>query len=754
MRRTGGTAERARADRTAGWTPARTWAPDGGERRTAAARGPTARREHAALARDGTRRLADARATGSMRAPDRDAPRRRAATATLPPRDGCACDTGGGSSFGGSALGLSLFGLVIGVRRRRAFTAERRAPSGSPPCALLVLAWAARAEAAYSYRMAITIDRTRIGTSSGATTLSNYPLLLDITSANLKSIGQRRPCHERQRLRHQLPGRRHDHLRRPVDLHLQLRDRELHLHRSSGRVIAWVNIPVLKTTANTANTVIYVKYGDATVTTPTQNQNGTWNSNFKGVWHLNQAASPQTDSTSTPSNASHNGAPAPATATGLIGSGVSMSSTTGTAYLDYRATKFNWTSSDTFTYQGWFKTTDGYGPLFSQRDNGAGNPVIDITVGYNGGTTNTSNMSVLVRDDTGSELRARSTARRPSTTTSGTTSRSRVPAARSRLYVDGVSIGTGTGRGRRGNITTGAAGNYQNIGREGNWVPTSYGTVDQQYLAGDLRRVPHLEHRPRRATGSSPTTTRRATPASTYALGTEAAATCGNGTKAGAEACDDGNIVSGDGCSGSCTVESGYTCTGTMPSVCSTVCGDGIVAGPRAATTAAPRSGDGCSATCTVETGYHCSGVAQRLHASRCSTTTRRSPSIGRRSEPSRRPRRSTNYPVLFSVTDPSLRAIANGGHVRNANGYDIIFRGLDTVDLRRPFGVHARPPDREVRADDRQLVAWVNIPGLKSRTNAAEHADPDHVRQPAISTSHRAGHARPGTRASPASGT
>ena len=83
-------------------------------------------------------------------------------------------------------------------------------------------------------------------------------------------------------------------------------------------MIAWVNIPVLKTVANTANTVIYVKYGDAAVTTPTQNQNGTWNSNFKGVWHLNQAATPQTDSTSTPSNASHNGAPAPATATGLI----------------------------------------------------------------------------------------------------------------------------------------------------------------------------------------------------------------------------------------------------------------------------------------------------------------------------------------------------------------------------------------------------------------------------------------------------
>lgn len=37
-------------------------------------------------------------------------------------------------------------------------------------------------------------------------------------------------------------------------------------------------------------------------------------------------------------------------------------------------------------------------------------------------------------------------------------------------------------------------------------------------------------------------------------------------------ACDDGNIVSGDGCSSTCTVENNYTCingTTTAPSVCS-----------------------------------------------------------------------------------------------------------------------------------------------------------------------------------------
>jgi hypothetical protein len=32
------------------------------------------------------------------------------------------------------------------------------------------------------------------------------------------------------------------------------------------------------------------------------------------------------------------------------------------------------------------------------------------------------------------------------------------------------------------------------------------------------------------------------------------------------------------------------------------------------------------------------------------------------------------NFPLLFNTTDPTLKSVANGGHVNNANGYDIIF--------------------------------------------------------------------------------
>ena len=617
----------------------------------------------------------------------------------------------------------------MGARRRRRARPTAGAPSGSPPCSLIVLAWAARAEAAYSFRMSITIDRTRIGTSTGATTLSNYPLLLDITSTNLRNTGGRRTRHERQRLRHQLPGRRHDHLRRPVDLHLQLRDRELHLAGASGRVIAWVNIPVLKTAANTADTVIYVKYGDAAVTTPTQNQNGTWNSNFKGVWHLNQAASPQTDSTSTPSNASHNGAPAPATATGLISSGVSMSSTTGTAYLDYRSTKFNWTSSDTFTYQGWFKTTDGAGPLFSQRDNGAGNPDIDITVGYNGATTNTNKMSVLVRDDTGGAYAQvnGSAAVNDNVWHHFAVTRS---GGTIEVYVDGASIGTGTDAGarrqhhdreRRATTRTSAA---RGTGcRRATARPTS--STWRRRSTSSASRTPSAP-----PSGSRPTTTRRGRrrrPTRWAASRTPPAATAREPARG--------------------VRRRQHRQRRRLQQLVHRRVGlhlqhgdaerllDGLRRRHRRGLRGLRRrrhdQRQRLQRDLHRRDHYHCSGSP-----STCTLALFDYYKIDHdRSDEGRNgvaaPTTLSNYPVLFSVTDPALARTTSGGHVRNANGYDIIFRGLDTVTCGGPSVCTLSHQVEKYVPTTGEIVAWVNVPGLKSPDELRQHPVPHHVRQP-----------------------
>jgi cysteine-rich repeat protein len=44
---------------------------------------------------------------------------------------------------------------------------------------------------------------------------------------------------------------------------------------------------------------------------------------------------------------------------------------------------------------------------------------------------------------------------------------------------------------------------------------------------------------------------------------------CGDGLMVAGEACDDGNTASSDGCSSTCTVEPGATCSGNKPTTCS-----------------------------------------------------------------------------------------------------------------------------------------------------------------------------------------
>jgi len=51
---------------------------------------------------------------------------------------------------------------------------------------------------------------------------------------------------------------------------------------------------------------------------------------------------------------------------------------------------------------------------------------------------------------------------------------------------------------------------------------------------------------------------------------------CGDGVIEGSEECDDGDTVDGDGCSSTCTIESGWGCSGA-PSSCTEICGNGIV---------------------------------------------------------------------------------------------------------------------------------------------------------------------------------
>ncbi len=144
---------------------------------------------------------------------------------------------------------------------------------------------------------------------------------------------------------------------------------------------------------------------------------------------------------------------------------------------------------------------------------------------------------------------------------------------------------------------------------------------------------------------------------------------CGNNKLEDTEECDDGNEVSGDGCSATCQKEAGWNCDKSSPTVCTTICGDGMRVGAELGengcddgnyivTDSCPsgangtcqkakcgdgfilaardgssdsgeacddgneESGDGCSATCTVEHGYSCKDANSDGQLSECACAT------------------------------------------------------------------------------------------------------------------------------------
>jgi RHS repeat-associated protein len=66
-----------------------------------------------------------------------------------------------------------------------------------------------------------------------------------------------------------------------------------------------------------------------------------------------------------------------------------------------------------------------------------------------------------------------------------------------------------------------------------------------------------------------------------------------------------------------------------------------------------------------------------------------------------------SNFPFLFSTTDPAFKSVANGGHVTNPNGYDLVFSTDPSGATVLDFELEKYDPVQG------QVVAWVRIPDL-----------------------------------------
>jgi hypothetical protein len=112
---------------------------------------------------------------------------------------------------------------------------------------------------------------------------------------------------------------------------------------SSGAVNFWVQIPNV---SHTTDTTFYVQYGNVSVVTDQQNAAGTWDSNYKAVYHLNSSLN---DSTSNTANLSNHSA---TSAAAMFANGESFNSGS-TAYI-YKTTP-PMTAIDNFTMSMWAK---------------------------------------------------------------------------------------------------------------------------------------------------------------------------------------------------------------------------------------------------------------------------------------------------------------------------------------------------------------------------------------------------------------
>lgn len=95
---------------------------------------------------------------------------------------------------------------------------------------------------------------------------------------------------------------------------------------------------------------------------------------------------------------------------------------------------------------------------------------------------------------------------------------------------------------------------------------------------------------------------------------------CGDGRLDPGEACDDGNTVADDGCAAKCNlVEKGFSCrTPGKPCTRVYVCGNGIVDPNEGCDDGGKAAGDGCDASCRIEVGFKCDGAPSKCSATKC----------------------------------------------------------------------------------------------------------------------------------------
>lgn len=154
---------------------------------------------------------------------------------------------------------------------------------------------------------------------------------------------------------------------------------------------------------------------------------------------------------------------------------------------------------------------------------------------------------------------------------------------------------------------------------------------------------------------------------------------CPNGKKEIGEACDDGNSDPADGCSAICTVESGYTCNGTTPSICQK-CGNSIKEGTETCDDGNANPDDGCSSACVVESEWICSEELPSICTRDLEAIVRRLMNIGPTVIPTVPQRVAFFSAMLLAEKSQNLPFDINADGVVNRQDTRLLMEGLRQI--------------------------------------------------------------------------
>lgn len=119
--------------------------------------------------------------------------------------------------------------------------------------------------ASLAYKKDITINSGQV-----ATTLSDFPVMVDIYDSDLKTDAQK-------------DGDDIAFMQNGVQLNHEIEYYDHYYNSTHAHLIAWVRIPTL---SGSSDTTIEMHYGDSDVGN-LQNAEGVWNSGYESVWHMN-----------------------------------------------------------------------------------------------------------------------------------------------------------------------------------------------------------------------------------------------------------------------------------------------------------------------------------------------------------------------------------------------------------------------------------------------------------------------------------